>query len=256
MDLLDLGVRNLPATLFTHAHVPGWKVEWGTRYRTLPVTFPTDKAAGGEIIARLPLMADGLVHIDTDPDVIAIAAYPMTIEYMSARRNNTAVKREHLPDLAVLRRDRSVVFIDYEPCNEQERMPWLPKRTRELSNHIASHYGCAYAVHDERCLRAHPLFPNLKAMCAHKPTALDPPEIRIVIGALRRCRFPSRLGVLRKALHGDVELRAVFRVLDIGGADAVFTSVMQMCVTGELDIDLSKPFSDVSVVTARELRGA
>ncbi|WP_430257347.1 hypothetical protein [Neorhizobium sp. IRS_2294] len=256
MDLMDFGVRNLPPTLFTHAHVPLWKPEWGTRYHTLPVTFPTDKSPAGEVIARLPLMADGLVHLDTDPDVTAIAAYPMTIEYRAPTRNNMAVKRDHLPDVAIRRADGGVVFIDYVPVNEQAEKPWIARRTRVLEDHVAAHYGCGYAVHDELCVLARPLFPNLKAMWAHKATSLDPLEVRLVIKALRRCRFPSRLGVLKKTLHADEELCGVFAALDVDGADTVYTAVMQMCISGELDIDLSMPFSAMTSVTARNLRGA
>ncbi|PWE52127.1 hypothetical protein DEM27_32720 [Metarhizobium album] len=256
MDLMDFGVRNLPPTLFTHNHVPLWKPEWGTRYRTLPVTFPTDKSPAGEVFARLPLMADGLVHLDTDPDVTAIAPYPMKIEYFAPTRNNMAVKREHLPDVAVRRVDGSVVFIDYVPVNEQAEKPWIARRTRILEDHIAAHYGCAYAVHDELCLLAHPLFPNLKAMWAHKATPLDPPEVWLVTEALRRCHFPSRIGVLKSALHADEELREVFSALDVDGADTVYTAIMQMCISGELDIDLSMPFAATTSVTARSLRGA
>lgn len=256
MDLMDFGVRNLPPTLFKHAHVPLWKPEWGTRYRTLPVTFPTDKSPAGEVIARLPLMADGLVHVDTDPDVTDIAAYPMEIEYLAPTRNNMAVKRVHVPDLALRRRNGTVVIVDYIPANEQAERRWIARRTRVLRDRVAAYYGCEYAVHDELCVRARPLFSNLKAMWAHKPTALDPPAISLVCHALRRCRFPSGLGLLKKTLHGDPELREAFAVLDVEGVDLVYTAVMQMCFRGELDIDLSAPFSDATSVSARNLKGA
>jgi len=253
---MDFGVRNLSPTLFTHAHVPLWEPQWGTRYRTLPVTFPTDKAPAGEVFARLPLMADGLVHADTDPDVTAIAAYPMTVEYMAPTRNNMAVKRTHVPDVALRRTDGSVVVIDYIPLSEHAEKPWIARRTHVLVDHMAAHYGCFYAVHDERCVYARPLFPNLKAMWTHKPTALDPPELKLVVQALRRCRFPSCLGILRRTLHENGELRGVFAALDVDGVDLVYTAVMQMCISGELDIDLSMPFSAKTPVTARYLRGA
>lgn len=256
MELMDFGPRHLPPALFAQAHVPLWEPEWGTMYRTLPVTFPTDKAAGGQIVARLPLMADGLVHLDTDPAIKAIAAYPMTIEYFSPRRNNTSVKREHVPDVAVLRADGSVVFIDYVPVNEQAEKAWIAKRTQVLRAHIAAHHGCSYAVHDELCLLAKPLFPNLKTMWAHKPGPLDLPEVQLVIRAVRRHRFPSMLGTLKRALHADPDLRSVFRRIDVDGVDLAFTAVMQMCFLGELDIDLSKPFSPTTGVFALNLRGA
>ncbi|WP_375590797.1 hypothetical protein ABWH89_09455 [Hoeflea alexandrii] len=256
MDLLNFGPQNLPSSLFTHEHVPVWAPQWGTRYPTLPVTFPTDKAATGEVFARLPLMADGLVHVDTDPDVVAIAAYPMSVEYMAPTYNNRAVKRAHVPDVAVRRSDGSVISIDYVPVNEQSMKPWIAKRTRVLQNHIASIHCCSYAVHDERSVLAQPLFGNLKAMWAHKATALDPDGMQLVAQALRRCPFPSRLGVLKKMLRDDVELREVFAALDADGVDIVFTIVMQMCISGELDIDLSAPFSAQTLVTPRKLRGA
>ncbi|UNK39130.1 hypothetical protein MNR02_05355 [Shinella sp. H4-D48] len=256
MDLMDFGPHNLPPSLFTSDHVPAWTPDWGTRYRTLPVTFPTDKAPAGEVFARLPLMADGLVHADTDPDVTTIAAYPMTVEYMAPTRNNMAVKRAHVPDVALRRTDGSVVVIDYIPLNEQAEKPWIAKRTHVLVDHMAAHYGCSYAVHDERCVHARPLFPNLKAMWTHKATALDPSELKLVVQALRRCRFPSRLGILRRTLHENGELRGVFTSLDVDGVDLVYTAVMQMCISGELDIDLSMPFSATTPVTARNLRGA
>ena len=256
MELLDFGVRNLPPSLFTHAHVPVLQPQWGTHYRTLPVTFPTEKAAKGEVVARLPLMADGLVHIDTDPCVTDIAAYPMSVEYMAPTYNDKAVKRVHVPDVAVRQADGSVVVIDYIPINVQLANPWIKRRTRTLQNHMASIYACSYAVHDERSVLAQPLFGNLKAMWAHKSTALDSPELQHVFQALRRCHFPSCLGDLKKTLRQVVELRPVFAAHDVDDVDIVFTVVMQMCISGELDIDLSTPFSAVTLVTSRKLRGA
>lgn len=256
MNLHDFGPRGLPHTLFTKAHIPHWQPEWGSRYRTLPGTFPTDKSPMGEIMTRLPLMADGLMHVDTDPNVAVIAAYPMKIEYWSVTRFGKSVKREHLPDIAVKMKDGRVVFLDYIPVNEQREMNWIQRRTHQLREHFEALHNCSYAVHDERCVRKTPLYDNIKAMWAHKPARLDPPELELVRLAMRRALFPSSLGDLKKALHADPDLVDLFARHDVGGVDLVFTAAMQLCFGGELDIDLSKPFSAASIVSNRNLRGA
>jgi hypothetical protein len=256
MDFLDFGVSNLPPTLFTYQHEPLWKPEWGTRYRTLPVTFPTSKTPLGEVIARLPLMADGLIHLDTDPDVIDIAAYPMSIEYFSPIGTDHAVKRAHVPDIAARRADGSVLFIDYIPVNEQERRPDIQRRTRILADHVAAQYSCIYVVHDELSILAKPLFPNLQTMWKHKPTVIDPDGVRLVMQAIRRCHFPSRIADIRDRLKQQAELRTVFAELEVGGVDLTFTAIMQMCFSGELDIDMAAQFSGRTVVSARNVRGA
>lgn len=256
MENWDFGIRGVPTQVFTVAHTPLWAPKWGTLYRTLPVTFPTAKCAQLEVFARLPLMADGLIHLDTDPEVEAISAYPMSIEYLSPLTDFKSVKKAHVPDVAVRMRGGQIIFIDYIPCNEQEANPWIERRTFALKRHCENAMGCLYVVHDERCVLANPLFQNLKVMWRHKQTAADVAGLSLVLQSLRYCQFPSTIKELRNACLVDDEVGDLIASYLNQGDDLVFAAIMQMCISGELDIDLSRIFAGTTEVRRRKLKGA
>jgi hypothetical protein len=228
---LGSGPRNLPSTLFTAEHKPAHEVAWGTLYKTLPVYFPTEKSPLGEVTARLPLMADGLAHVECDRDVVAIAAYPFAVEYWKDQQTADPVKLEHVPDVAALMKGGDVLFIDYVPVNWST--PAVRERTAQLTRLFERKHGCHYVVHDELCLHPEPLFRNILTLTAHKPTKADPPEIGVVCDAIRRLALPATIGGIKKAILRKPEMKGIFSRLDVGGADVAYSAVMQLHFQGE-----------------------
>ncbi|MBR2583106.1 MAG: hypothetical protein IKD61_06905 [Oscillospiraceae bacterium] len=243
-------VRELDA-LFSRAHVPLWEPKLGTHYKTLPTVFPTRKSAHGMVFARLPLMRHGLMHIDTDPDVDAVAGYPVQTVYWSASASAETgeVKRVHLPDLVIRRRDGSVVFIDYVPLSIQAERPWQNRQIAELRAHYRGEYGAGFAVHDERCVYGEPIWSNVSLMWGYKPTPADVPQMAAARHAIMRAPLPMSITRLEEEIRRGV---AMPEDLYARAADLAFTAAMQLVIEGLADIDLSKPITPNSIITERK----
>ncbi|TAW06610.1 hypothetical protein ELI25_29515 (plasmid) [Rhizobium ruizarguesonis] len=102
--------------IFAGRHKPLRQIGHGPGHA---ISFPTNKVPSGVIRAHSTLMADGMQHLDTDPNVVQLSAYPLEVAYWSTKDGTTPDKRDHIPDIAAKLRDDSVVFIDYVPWNEQ-----------------------------------------------------------------------------------------------------------------------------------------
>jgi len=182
--------------MFGPDHKPVKTFKPRIRHRNMRGRFPTEKCRStGMIRTRLPLMLDGLVHVDTNPDVVAIAAYPITFDYLSANSDGEVVGRSHTPDIGVLTRRGKVIFIDYVPYRVQQDTPWIKQRTAELRLHLEQ-FGAAYAIHDERSIYIQPRFNNLNLMKAHKPLPYQLAAIAETCRAIMRQPLPSTIGEL------------------------------------------------------------
>ncbi len=242
------GLDALWAHIFGPDHKPEKVYEPRIRHRNMRGRFPTEKCrSSGTIRTRLPLMLDGLIHLDTDPDVVAIAAYPKTFHYLSADTEGEVVGRSHTPDVGVRRRDGSVVFIDYVPYRLQEELHWIGQRTTELRLHLEQ-YGVTYAVHDERSIYIQPRFNNLNLMFGHKPLPYQHAGIAETSRAIMRQPLPSTIGELCKksspnALVARWEDEPVSSFRIVPEVNVVFTACMQLAYRGKIELDLSRPFS-------------
>lgn len=218
------------------------------RHRNMRGRFPTEKCRStGTIRTRLPLMLDGLVHLNTDPDVVAIAAYPIKFDYVSADDEGKVVGKSHTPDVGVLKASGKVVFVDWIPYALQQEDPSLARRTAELRLHI-ERYGASYAVHDERCVYVQPRFNNLNLIDRHKPLPYQYAGIAETCRAILRQPLPSTIGKLCRmaapnaiVARWDDEPLSAFR--HVPEVNIVFTACMQLAYQGKVELDLSRPFS-------------
>lgn len=227
------------------------------RHRNMRGRFPTEKCRStGSIRTRLPLMLDGLVHLDTDPDVVAIAPYPITFDFVSADGEGGAVGRSHTPDAGVLAADGKVVFVDWIPYRLQQDLPWIETRTAELRLHL-ERYGASYAIHDERSIYIQPRFNNLNLIEAHKPLPYQYAGIAETCRAILRQPLPSTIGELCRmnapnaiVARWEDEPASAFKL--VPEVNVVFTACMQLAYRGKIELDLSRPFSPrTSVSLAR-----
>lgn len=243
----------MPTYGFDDDHQPKRVIRKRIRHVTLPINFPTTKAVAGTVRCRLPLMADGLVHLDTDPYWIRISAYPLKIQFFSQDRSGRFVVASHVPDVGVISRDGAKAFIHYIPLAIQRERPHLERRTALLKEIFEEEHGAAYAVHDERSIYIEPRFSNLKTMWQHKLSGWDKPALMAVRKALGRLPLPTTLGEVREAaaLPG---LRIVWERSDgktrrdLENVDRSFSAVMQLAMNGEVWVDLSKPFAGTTLV--------
>ncbi|MBY5668791.1 hypothetical protein HFO43_09570 [Rhizobium leguminosarum] len=238
-------------TIFSNGHQPETLVGRGMYHLGQAVSFPTQKTWSGIIRARSLLMADGLLHLDTDVGVAQLSAYPMTVSYWSTRDGKTPVKRLHTPDLAIRMTDGSVTFIDYVTLNEQQAKPYFWRRHAERVRHYQNELGCAFAVHDERSVRIEPRLSNLRLMWTHRSRPTEPPSLAHAREAIRMTSLPSTIRAIsemamlsRQAVHWEEDDEPVL----LEGVDLIFTAVMQMAMLGEVRVDLGKRINLDSIV--------
>ncbi|MGH0353378.1 hypothetical protein NKZ16_30245 [Sinorhizobium meliloti] len=141
--------------VFGPENPPLKEIKRGSRYVTLPGWHPTAKCVRGVVRTREPLMADAMIHVDTNPFNTAVAEFPVSVGY----RTSSGRWREHVPDLAVRRRDGSVVVIDVMGFYVQRHLGWPAQRTRAMHEVFAA-LGAHYRLLDERTLHMRPLIDN------------------------------------------------------------------------------------------------
>lgn len=239
---------------------PQREIKPGSKYRTLPGWFPTSKNVRGRVRTREPLMADLMIHLDTDPAIRVVAEFPIKTNYHARLLDGTVVTREHIPDLAALRRDGRVLVIDVMPWNVQQETPGIRRRTEALAAHYEQ-LGARYRLLDETSIRLQPILNNLKLMWMHKSSAHDLKGMAQIRQALLDTSYPATMDDLVRAMPSNA---IIARWSDEDEASArhvtecnpVFTAVMQLAIAGEVDVDLSKRFSPSTVVSRKEMAHA
>jgi len=232
--------------IFADGHKPVRKVGrsmYGTGHA---VSHPSSKVASGIVRARSPLMADGLLHLDTDPNVVRMSPYPMSVFYWSTNGDETSVKREHIPDMAIKRGDGTVVFLDYVSSVEQAATPRFQLRVAERLRHFGEEFGCGYQVLDERTIRIEPRLSNVRLMWTHRERETEPRSLSHAREALRRTPLPNTIRAVSE--NADISRQAISWAGEdlptaVDETNLVFTAVMQLAMRGDVLLDLGRPLT-------------
>ncbi|MBX5303176.1 hypothetical protein HJB93_28755 [Rhizobium sp. NLR12b] len=227
--------------VFSEANEPKKEIKPGSRYKTLPGWHPTRKSVRGIVRTREPLMADAMVHVDTNPFNVAVAEFPVVVGYRTAAGKS----REHVPDLAIRRRDGSIAVVDVMPFYVQRHLGWPAHRTEQLRE-IFVDLGAHYQLLDERMLHIRPLIDNLRLMWRHKRLACQQAWIDELADEILELPLPSRIGTImrsvkRNAMLGRWSDDEEWKV--VGEVNPAFTAIMQLSMEGRIGIDLRHPLS-------------
>lgn len=202
--------------------------------------FPSSKSALHMVRPRSRLMRDLLIHLDTDPDVVAIAAYPEEPEYWTIATNGEPTVRTHVPDVATLRRDGRVVVIDVvTPIERKKDGLLLEQRTPDLKAHYLGR-GAEYYLLDEEAIHLQPLFDNRRDMWQHKE--FDPTVEQVALAILSQS-LPLRIGELARRLTPPCSTE---EWRDESGP--LYSAVKQLVMSGRIEVDLTRRFSDWTLV--------
>jgi hypothetical protein len=241
--------------IFTEGYTPSRTIKDRARHPTLPGVFPTRKASTPWVRTRLPLMMDGLIHIETDPRVVRIAVYPPKLRYsVWYDLGGRSEIREVSPDVAIIEDDGYVTVLEYVPVAIQDERRNFADRVGTLKRIYAEEHGCGYAVHSELSIHIEPRMTNLRRQYEHSFVD-DRPALEAVRDAIYRHCLPSTIGAIRAAADlptpvyqvlGESDEAVFSRPLD--AVDRHFTALMQLAHRGEIEIDLSRPYGERSVV--------
>ncbi len=209
------------------------------------------------IRARLPLMADGLTHIDVTSEVIRIAEYPLEVEYKLTRGNGEVVTRTHVPDLAIVDSSGRVIVIDYEPINMQRRMPKaaLERRKNAIAEALLE-LDATYVCHDETSIYLQPRWHNVCEMWKHMQQHGQHLGIAEIKRQILNADLPASIGQLMRRLPQNAMAsrfpeQSPDEAKIMRDVNPVYTAVLQLAAAGQVRLDHSISFSINSIVTRK-----
>lgn len=236
---------------FAPNHKPTYDVPRRKKHQTIPHSVPTRKAVNGDYIrVSQPLAADLMMRLETDPRVLRVSPFPANVECEVWDRYGLVGHKHHNPEIGIMMVDGSVVYLDVVPRNIARERPSIARRTEAVRRACWDNWGIPYAVHSELSLHINPRWGNiqklwrhvwvddLKALMTVRRVIDDMGGAWSTIGEVRRrANLPSP--VWRTEGHG-------IRLDDV---DRSFSALMQLHVRGRIRLDLSRPFSDSTVVS-------
>lgn len=258
MKSRENAIDDMWRTIFGPKHEPKREFKKRARHTTIVVNHPTPKAARkGMIRARLPLMADGLTHIDVTPEIIRVAEYPLEVTYEFRRSNGQLATRTHVPDLALVDISGRVIVIDYEPINIQKRRrtPVLKRRKEAIAAALLE-LDATYVWHDESSIHLQPRWHNVCEIWKHMQQKGQHPGIVEIRKLILLGNLPASIGQLMRRLpqnamasrFPDEPPQAAKIMRDV---NPVYTAVLQLAAVGKVRLDHSLPLSINSIVTRK-----
>lgn len=232
---------------FTSGHLPLFKVARRKKHTTVPSVVPSRKAVFGTYIrVAKPLTADFLCHLETDPDVVKISPYPMEVSYEIHDRYGPIGIEKHIVEIGVMMCDGTVSYHDVIPTAIQEEFPNLVSRGEKIRTHLENAFGYCYSIIDELCLHIEPRWQNLQEIrrLDHDD---DKPAVLTVRRVLDQIELPTTIGAVRhaSALPPPISVSGE----QLNDVDRAFAALMRLASFGHIDLDLSKPFGDATVVS-------
>ena len=239
--------------IFSESHEPLVSFPARVRERSR-FKFTTRKVRStGMVIARGPWMLHGLTLLDGDPDVVAIAAYPITVRYLTATLDHMGTAwRDHVPAVAVLRRDGSICFIDFE--HDLDALQ-LERRTRELAQQLSEDCGASYRMMIASEILRQPSFYNRNLIHANRPRWGEA-DLSVVERSILEQPLPTSVEEVSEALKFNVLLErwqdeAPDAARPCAGIDVDASSVLRLAYVGKIDFDMSRPFGPSTIVSRR-----
>lgn len=239
--------------IFSEAHEP--RVSFPARVREHSrFKFTTRKVrSSGMVIARGSWMMHGLTLLDGDPDIIALAAFPITIRYIAATSDGTDTGwKDHIPDVAVMRRDGSVGFIDFVHDADADH---LNQRTRELTLSFLNDCGATYELMRASQVLRQPRFYNRNLIHSNRPRWGEADLSRVERSILEQS-LPMTVAELSEAVrfnvlleHWEDEPRDAAR--PSVGVDVVASSCLRLAYAGKVELDMGRPFDASTIVSRR-----
>jgi hypothetical protein len=215
--------------------------------------FTTEKCRTGDtIVTRNSWMGDGLALMDGDPDIIAMAPYPITVRYLSVNADCTVSWQDHIPDLAILRRDGSVGFIDF--LHDMD-VRLGENRGRDLALSLQEDCGATYEVMWATDILRQPRFFNRNLLHANRPR-MGEVDLTMLERSILQQPLPMTVDELYAALPYNTlveryedEPRSSAEVAE--GVNAVFSSCLRLAYLGKVEFEMSQPISTSSTVSRR-----
>ncbi|MDO3432163.1 hypothetical protein QWJ46_05655 [Rhizobium sp. CBN3] len=181
-------------------------------------------------------MRDYLWHLEVDPSVCLISPYPLKLEYQTFDRYGPNGTATHIPTLGILKADGAVVYADVVSEAMLKEQWYRERRRAQLEAAYADQFGASYSIITELALHIQPRMDNVRRLWRDN-----------------RTRDPQAMSAVRRVVDGhSAEATTIGHIVDqanYGDREAAVASVLQLAISGEVQIDLGTPISENTVVT-------
>lgn len=207
----------------------------------------------GMVTARGRWMLHGLTLLDGDPDIVAISPFPITVRYLASTSDGTQTAwKNHIPDVAVLRKDGTVGFIDFMHDIDARR---CNKRARELGLSLEKDCGATYEVMWAAQILSQPRFYNRNLIHANRPRWGEA-DLSVVERSILEQPLPATVAELSEAVTFNVlmerwENEAPEASRPCASIDVVFSSILRLAYLGKVELDMTRPFGPSTTVSRR-----
>ncbi len=203
-----------------------------------PGVFASRKTFDGQAIRTESILEmEGLAHIEVNPRYKRVAPQPHHLIFHHEKPDGSTRVHSYVPDFAVLTDEGRVIVVDFKWTYLRALREWAALEPVIREAYRLDH-GATYQVLTEEYVLAEPRRTNVAIMLMHRPIEGAVSEIVAVRGAIGRLGLPSTIGAIREAA----------RMPATGAVDPAFSALMELATTGEIRIDLGRPFDDGSTV--------
>lgn len=219
---------------------PVRRIKAKTKRISRPGRFATSKTFVREPIrTETVLEMDGLAHIETNPRYIRIAPQPHRLTFHVPGPDGATRVDTYVPDLAAQTVEGNVVIVDFKWSWLRALPEWAEVEPVIREAYRVDH-GAKFVVLTEEHLHVEPRRTNVAIMLMHRPPAEDPAATAAVRAAIERLGLPSTVGAVRAAAGLATD----------GVSDPAFSTLVELALTGEVALDLGRPFDDGTRVQA------
>lgn len=206
------------------------------------------------IVYRNRWMHNALVILETDPDVVALSHYPVTIRYIATDLDQKTVWKDHVPSLAVMRKDGGISFHDFL---HDEDAGAAASRTREIALSLREDFDAEYVVWTATEILAQPRFFNANLIWAHRSSKAH----ILVSGSLEQDilqqEFPASIREIADRLDTPMNDRGRDGDSDaVGdtpryGINLVFSTCLRLAADGRIQLDTATQITTSTIIVRR-----
>ena len=217
---------------------PVRRIKAKTKRISRPGRFATSKTFVREPIrTESVLEMDGLAHVETNPRYLKIAPQPHRLTFHVCEPDGSTRVDTYVPDLAVLTVEGNVVIVDFKWSWLRSLPEWAEIEPVIREAYRIDH-GAHFVVLTEEHIHVEPRRTNVAIMLLHRAPAENAGAVTAVRGAIGRVGLPSTIG----------EIRAASGLPTDGVRDCAFSALMELAMDGEVSLDMSRLFDDLTIV--------
>lgn len=186
-------------------------------------------------ICETTLERDAHTLLSADPQVLYFGVQPHWLTFWHHDDQGRAVRQRYAPDIIAQLRNGRRVVIEIKSTRFATVEPWL---SREPAIRAAyAQHDIDFVVQTELEIRNQPRLENCRIMLSHRSFGVDARHLIAVRDSVGALSSPATIATILDA----AQMRG-------GEKSPSFSALMQMILTGEIAVDLSRPLADGTLV--------